>query len=128
MSLALGHLAVTGASMENKAGEDPIVSREMLIGWGKLYLGDREPCTPLASPLYAELHQIPPLLIQVGSAELLLDDSIRLADRASAAGVNTTLEVWPEMIHVWQSFAAILPEARQAIARIAKFVRMHLDD
>ncbi len=114
--------------MENKAGEDPIVSREMLIGWGKLYLGDREPCTPLASPLYAELHQIPPLLIQVGSAELLLDDSIRLADRASAAGVNTTLEVWPEMIHVWQSFAAILPEARQAIARIAKFVRMHLDD
>ena len=111
-------LAVTGASMESKAGEDPIVSREMLLGWGKLYLGDRDPRTPLASPLYADLRGIPPLLIQVGSAEVLLDDSTRLADRVSAAGVDTTLEVWPEMIHVWQSFASILPEARQAIERV----------
>jgi acetyl esterase/lipase len=121
-------LAVTGASMESKASEDPIVSREMLLGWGKLYLGDHDLRTPLASPLYADLDQLPALLIQVGSAEVLLDDSIRLAQRASAAGVNTTLEVWPDMIHVWQSFAAILPEARQAIERIGKFVRTHLDD
>jgi acetyl esterase/lipase len=120
-------LAVTGASMETKACEDPIVSRDMLLGWGKLYLRDRDPCTPLASPLYADLHGISPLLIQVGSAEVLLDDSMRLAARASAAGVDTTLEVWPEMIHVWQSFAAILPEGRQAIERIGKFVRVHLD-
>jgi epsilon-lactone hydrolase len=121
-------LAITGASMETKAGEDPIVSAEMLRGWAKLYLGERDPRTPLASPLYADLHCIPPLLIQVGSAEALLDDSIRLAERASAAGVNTTLEVWPEMIHVWQSFAAILPQGRQAIERIGKFVRIHLGD
>ena len=121
-------LAVTGASMENKAREDPIVSRDMLLGWGKLYLGNHDPRTPLASPLYAELHRIPPMLIQVGSAEVLLDDSVRLAERASAAAVNTTLEVWPDMIHVWQSFAAILPEARQAIERIGKFVRTHLAD
>jgi len=121
-------LAVTGASMESKAREDPIVSREMLLGWGKLYLGDHDPQTPLASPLYADLDHIPPLLIQVGSAEVLLDDSIRLAERASAAGVYTTLEVWPDMIHVWQSFAPILPEARQAIERIGKFVRTHLED
>jgi monoterpene epsilon-lactone hydrolase len=121
-------LATTGASMESKASEDPIVSREMLFGWGKLYLADHDPRTPLASPLYADLHHIPPLLIQVGSAEVLLDDSIRLAERASAAGVNTTLEVWPDMIHVWQSFAVILHEARQAIERIGKFVRTHLDD
>ena len=114
--------------MENKAREDPIVSRDMLLGWGKLYLGNQDPHTPLASPLYAELHRIPPMLIQVGSAEVLLDDSVRLADRASAAAVNTTLEVWPDMIHVWQSFAAILPEARQAIERIGKFVRTHLAD
>jgi epsilon-lactone hydrolase len=120
-------LAATGDSMETKAGQDPIVSREMLLGYAKLYLGDRDPRTPLASPLYADLHRIPPLLIQVGSAEVLLDDSMRLADRASGAGVNTTLEVWPEMIHVWQTFAAILPEARQAIERIGKFVQMHLN-
>jgi epsilon-lactone hydrolase len=119
-------LAVTGASMESKAAEDPIVSREMLLGWGRLYLGDRDPRTPLASPLYADLHHIPPMLIQVGSAEVLLDDSIRLAERASAAGVNITLDVWPDLIHVWQSFAPILPEARDAIERIGEFVRKHL--
>jgi epsilon-lactone hydrolase len=121
-------LVVTGASMETKAIEDPIVSREMLLGWAKLYLGDRDPRMPLASPLYAGLERLPPMLIQVGSAEALLDDATRLADRASAAGVNTTLEVWPEMIHVWQSFAAILPEGRQAIERIGKFVRMQISD
>jgi acetyl esterase/lipase len=121
-------LAVTGASMESKASEDPIVSREMLLGWAKLYLGGRDPRTPLASPLYADLQRIPPVLIQVGSTEVLLDDSIRLAERASVAGVETILEVWPAMIHVWHSFAAILPEGRQAIEGIGKFVRTHLDD
>jgi monoterpene epsilon-lactone hydrolase len=121
-------LAMTGASMETKAVEDPIVSREMLLGWAKLYLGDRDARTPLASPLYADLDRLPPLVIQVGSAEVLLDDATRLAERASAAGVNTTLEVWPEMIHVWQSFAAILREGRQAIERIGKFVRMQIGD
>lgn len=121
-------LAVSGASMQSKASEDPIVSRDMLLGWGKLYLGDHDPRTPLASPLYADLRRIPPTLIQVGSAEVLLDDSVGLSERASAAGVDTRLEVWPGMIHVWHSFAAILPEARQAIERIGKFVRMHLED
>jgi len=121
-------LAVSGQSMESKASEDPIVSREMLLGWGNLYLGGRDPRTPLASPLYADLHHLPPLLIQVGSAEVLLDDSIRLAEKASADGVKATLEVWPEMIHVWQSFAAILPEARRAIERIGQFIRAKAGD
>jgi monoterpene epsilon-lactone hydrolase len=120
-------LAVTGASMEAKAGEDPIVSRDMLLGWGKLYLGDNDARTALASPLYGDLSRIPPLLIQVGSAEVLLDDARRLADKASAAGVDTTLEIWPEMIHVWHTFAAILPDGRRAIERIAKFVQTRLD-
>jgi monoterpene epsilon-lactone hydrolase len=119
-------LAVTGDSMGTKAGDDPIVSREMLLGWAKLYLGDHDPRTPLASPLYADLRGLPPLLIQVGSAEVLLDDATRIAARASAAGVATTLEVWPAMIHVWHTFAPILPEARDAIARLGAFVRTHL--
>ena len=120
-------LALSGASMETKAGDDPIVSREMLFGWGGLYLGEHDPRTPLASPLYADLHGLPPILIQVGAAEVLLDDATRLADRALAAGVNTTLEVWPEMIHVWHTFASILPEAREAIEKIGRFIRRHLD-
>jgi acetyl esterase/lipase len=121
-------LAVTGDSMNSNAGADPIVSREMLLGWGGLYLGGRDPRTPLASPLYADLRRIPPMLIQVGSAEVLLDDSRRLAERASVATVNTTLEIWPDMIHVWHTFAAILPEAREAIEHIGKFVRLHIGD
>jgi monoterpene epsilon-lactone hydrolase len=121
-------LGLSGASMDAKAGDDPIVSREMLRGWAKLYLGDHDARTPLASPLYADLHGLPPLLIQVGASEVLLDDATRLAERASTAGVETTLEVWPEMIHVWQTFAAILPEGRRAIARIGEFVRTHLGE
>lgn len=119
-------LALTGDSMRTKAGDDPIVSREMLRGWAKLYLGDHDPRTPLASPLYADLDGLPPLLIQVGASEVLLDDATRLAERASKAGVETTLEVWPEMIHVWHTFAAILPEGHEAIARIGEFVRTQL--
>src|ERR1700677_4876379 len=118
-------LAVTGASMETNAANDPIVSHPMLLGWAKLYLGDHDPCTPLASPLYADLRGLPPLLIQVGSAEVLLDDATRLAARASAAGVTSTLEVWPAMIHVWHTFPAI-PDAREAIAAIAAFLHTHL--
>ncbi|HTT76529.1 MAG TPA: alpha/beta hydrolase [Candidatus Binataceae bacterium] len=119
-------LAVTGESMESKAAEDPIVSRAMLLGWAKLYLGNHDPCTPLASPLYAHLRGLPPMLIQVGSAEVLLDDAARLAERASAAGVEARLEVWPEMIHVWHSFAAVLAEGREAIEGIGRFVRERL--
>jgi epsilon-lactone hydrolase len=119
-------LAVTGASMQSKAAADPIVTREMLLGWAKLYLAGQDPRTPLASPLYADLRSLPPLLIQAGSAEVLLDDATRLAERALAAGVNASLEIWPEMIHVWHSFAPILTEAREAIERIGRFVRAHL--
>lgn len=119
-------LAVAGDSMEINADADPIVSREMLLGWGGMYLDGHDPRTPLASPLYADLRRLPPILIQVGSDEVLLDDSRRLAERASIAGVNATLEVWPEMIHVWHLFAPILPQAREAIEDIGKFLRLQL--
>ena len=98
---------------------DPAGTRDQ----GRLYLGGADPHTPLAAPLYADLSGLPPMLIHVGDAEVLLDDSTRLAARAKAAGVDVTLEVWPDMIHVWQFFAAILPEGQQAIDRIGRFVR-----
>jgi epsilon-lactone hydrolase len=116
-------LAVTGESMASRAADDPIVSRAMLLEWAELYLGNNDPRTPLASPLYADLRGLPPLLIQVGSAEVLLDDATRLADKASAAGVEARLAVWQEMIHVWHSFAAVLAEGREAIAGIGRFLR-----
>lgn len=114
-----------GESMTTKAAGDPIVKREFLRFLAKQYIGDRDPRTPLAAPLYADLHGLPPLLIQVGSSETLLDDSTRVTERAKAAGVDVILEVWDDMIHVWQLFAPILPEGQQAIERIGEFIREH---
>jgi monoterpene epsilon-lactone hydrolase len=86
-------------------------------------VGAADPREPLASPIYADLSGLPPMLIQVGENEVLLDDATRLAERAETAGVNVTLEVWPDMFHVWHFFAEMLPEGKQAIARIGEWVR-----
>ena len=115
----------TGESMTSKAEVDPIVRKEMLEFMAQLYIGDRDRRTPLAAPLYADLRGLPPLLIQVGTAETLLDDSTRLADRAKASGVTVELDIWEDMIHVWPIFASVLPEGQKAIERIGEFVRQH---
>ena len=115
----------TGESMTTKAEIDPILSREMLDLMAQTYAGDKDLGTPLVSPFYADLYGLPPLLVQVGTAEVLLDDSIRFAERAKAAGVDVTLEVWDDMPHVWQCFAATLPEGQQAINHIGEFIRKH---
>jgi acetyl esterase/lipase len=114
-----------GESMKSRANADPVVQREGLLGMAQAYLQGKDPRTPLAAPLYADLKGLPPLLIQVGDAETLLDDSTRIADRAKAAGVQVKFEVWPEMIHVWQMFASFLPEGQQAIDVIGKFILDH---
>jgi epsilon-lactone hydrolase len=112
-----------GDSMTSKAKADPIVQRDGLVEMAKAYLGGNSPRTPLAAPLYADLAGLPPLLIQVGTAETLLDDSTRLAERARKAGVNVTYQPWENMIHVFQVFAPILDEGQQAIDQIGEFVR-----
>lgn len=112
-----------GDSMTTKAGVDPMVQKEALLGMAKAYLGGKDPRTPLAAPLYADLSGLPPLLIQVGTAETLLDDAARIAERARKAGVNVTYQPWENMIHVWQLFASMLEEGQQAIERIGQFVR-----
>jgi monoterpene epsilon-lactone hydrolase len=112
-----------GESMTSKASVDPVVQKDGLVGMAKAYLAGKDPRTPLAAPLYADLKGLPPLLIQVGESETLLDDSNRLADRAKGAGVKVTLEPWQEMIHVWQMFAPFLPEGQEAIDGIGKYLR-----
>jgi len=118
-------LTQTAESLTTKAGVDPFLQREVLELMAGLYLGARDRRTPLASPLYSDLQGLPPLLLMVGSSETLLDDSTRLADRANAAGVDATLEVWDDMIHDWPVFASALPEGQQAIERIGVFIREH---
>jgi epsilon-lactone hydrolase len=119
-------LAMRGTSIRLKAAEDPIVTEDCLRAMATAYLGPCPPADPRVSPLYDDLRSLPPLLIQVGTAELLLDDALRLAERARAAGVDVDLQVYPELFHVWQAFAGALPEADEALARAGAFVKRRL--
>ncbi|MBI1885249.1 MAG: alpha/beta hydrolase [Chloroflexi bacterium] len=119
-------LEVTGESMVSRAEMDPVVQREPARLAAGVYLAGADPRTPLASPIYADLRGLPPMLIQAGDAETLLGDATRLADRARAAGVEVELEVWDGMFHVWQAWAFLLPEGQQAIERIGEFVRSRI--
>jgi acetyl esterase/lipase len=119
-------LAATGETYVSRADADPIHQRPMIAALGKNYLGEGgDPRDPLASPLYADLTGLPPLLIQVGDRETVLADSTMFADKARAAGVDVELQVWDGMIHVFQMFVE-LPEARRAIASIAEFLKRQL--
>jgi acetyl esterase/lipase len=118
-------LALSGDSMDTKAAEDVVNSREMLGGLAMMYLAGADARTPLASPLYAELAGLPPVLVMAGSAEVLLDDATRFVARARDAGVDATLEVGEGMPHIWTFFESFLPEAGAAIARAGEFVARH---
>jgi monoterpene epsilon-lactone hydrolase len=106
-----------------RARADPIHQRTMILATARQYLGEQnEASHPLASPLFGDLAGLPPLLLQVGDRETVLGDSTRFADKARAAGVEVTLEVYPDMIHVFQQFADLIPEAQQAIDSIGCFL------
>jgi epsilon-lactone hydrolase len=118
-------LSCSGASYASKAAVDPIVTRDSVAMMAKAYAGAGDPKTPLLSPLFADLRGLPPLLVQVGSDEVLLDDALGLAERARRAGVDVAVEEWPAMIHVWHWFQPMLEDAERATARIGEFVRAH---
>jgi len=111
-----------GESMTSKAAVDPMIVRDPLFKMARLYLGGADPRTPLAAPLYADLTGLPALLIQVGTAEMLLDDATRIATRAEAAGVDVRLSIYEDLIHVWHMFP-LLDAAKQAVAEIGQFIR-----
>lgn len=118
-------MEASSESMKDRAELDPMVKESDLLKWAGHYLNGLSPTTPLANPLHAELKGLPPLLIHVGSHEVLLDDSKRLAQLARDAGVDVTLEVADEMIHVWHFFAGAVPEADASIAEVGLFIRNH---
>lgn len=115
----------SGAWRDADPACDPICDAPALIGFAKDYLNGADPHDPLASPVFGDLTGLPPLLIQVGSLEILLNDATRLADRANAAGVDTTLEIEEGAFHVWHHAVPLLPEAMAAIDRIGTFVQRH---
>jgi acetyl esterase/lipase len=114
-------LALTGDSIQDKAHADPILSPRDLKVYARYYAGTVKRTEPLLSPLYADLKGLPPLLIQVGSDEILLDDAVRCAGKARAAGVDVTLEIWEGMFHVFHMLP-FLPETKRALESIAAFV------
>jgi len=119
-------LAITGETLKTRADSDPLITDNAMIkNMASQYLGDADADNPLASPLYADYAGLPPLLLQVGDAEVLLSDTTRVTEKARAAGVDVVEEVWDEMFHVWHQFAPMLPEGQEAVNRIGEFINQH---
>jgi acetyl esterase/lipase len=115
-------LTCAGETMTTCADLDAMLPADVVRHYAVSYAAGRDVRDPLISPLYGDLSGLPPLLVQVGTDEVLLSDSLRLVERARAAGASVQLDVWPEMWHVWHLFATAVPEARQAIDAIGRFV------
>ena len=119
-------LTLSGASMELRKLSDPYVTRELLQSMATEYLGGADPADPRCSAVFADLHDLPPLLIQVGEDEILFDDAVRIRDAAVAAGVGTTFQPWTHGIHVWPVYiSAGLPESALAVEELAVFLKLH---
>jgi monoterpene epsilon-lactone hydrolase len=119
-------LTMSGSTFATKDGVDPIIHKEYLNELANAYLPTGiDGKDPRVSPLYADLTSFPPLLIQVGSAETLLDDATRFASAAGAVDVRVTLEIWPHMIHAWHLWNAHLEDGRRALANASAFIRAH---
>ncbi len=118
-------LTFTGDSMIVKDKVDAMLGRDSLSWFAGLYLGGQDAADPKASPIFADLSGLPPLLIQVGSNEVLLDDAIRLNKAIKKAGGDATLEVWDGQMHVWHLMATIVPEGKHAVNVIGTFVKTH---
>ena len=119
-------LAGTGESMRTRAGADPMLDPDGLVPTGRLYRPEGDLADPLVSPVYADLAGLPPLLVHVGDAEILLDDTTRLVERARAAGVAVESEIWPEAFHVFQMLVGLVPEADEAVAQAGAWMAKRL--
>jgi len=116
-------LTCTNESYQTRAAADPMVTPQGIRNMAGVYLQGKDAKHPYASPNFASLRSLPALLIHVGRDEVLLDDAIKLHEKAKADGVDSTLEVWDDMIHVWHAFHPMLPEGKQAIVRVGAFLR-----
>jgi acetyl esterase/lipase len=116
-------LEAVGNSMTARSNQDPMVQKQGLQWMASLYLAGKNPRTPLAAPLHADLKGLPPVLVQVGTAETLLDDATRLAEKLHEAGVEVRLAIWPNQLHVFPFFAPVLSEGRDGCVEIGNYIR-----
>ncbi|MHA2357974.1 MAG: alpha/beta hydrolase, partial [Candidatus Heimdallarchaeaceae archaeon] len=119
-------LALTGDSTVTKTKEEIMVTKYELHQSAEIYLKGEDSKNPLASPLYADLEGLPPLLLQTGTKELILDDTIRFTEKALKAGVDVTSDIWTGMWHVFQIYGNLMPESKKAIKKIGKFIQEKL--
>ena len=115
-------LALTGQSHTTKAKAEAILNKDVLHEWALCYTDESNLTNPLVSPVHGDFHGFPPLLIQVGSEEILLDDSTLLAEKARSAGVDVILKIWDGMWHVWQALGDLIPENKKTFEEIGEFV------
>jgi acetyl esterase/lipase len=115
-------LAATGSSLAGNAGQADALGPESVAAFAALYLGEASPRHPHASPLFADLHGLPPVLIQAGAGEFLLDDARRVHARILAAGGTSTLSIFEDVPHAWQIFDGYIPESRWALQQAAAFI------
>jgi epsilon-lactone hydrolase len=116
-------LTMSGDSIQSKRDIDALIQPHLLEIFSKRYYGKENPENPLISPLFADVKGFPPTLIQVGGNEILLDDSTRMAQKLNKAGVKVKLDIFENMMHVWQFFGGLMPEANKAIDEIGEFIK-----
>ncbi|WP_371404017.1 alpha/beta hydrolase [Kribbella sp. NBC_00662] len=120
-------VSLKSPSMDSRGDDDPLFSRANMAESAQFYLGGTDPSNELASPVFADLKGLPPLLVQVGTAEILLDDSLRLVARAAEQDVDVSLDVIAGAPHVFQYFAGVMTEADEALDHAATFIKNRLD-
>ncbi|MEN3975185.1 alpha/beta hydrolase [Emcibacter sp. SYSU 3D8] len=118
-------MTCSGGTLRTNSDKDPMVGYGLISWMAGLVVGDGDPADPRVSPLFGNYAGLPPMLIQVGENESLLDDSRAAAEKATAAGVDVTLECWPDVIHVWHALGHGVPEASRGINRVGEYLRAH---
>jgi epsilon-lactone hydrolase len=119
-------LSGAGESQTTNDGRCVFLRTENCREFADAYLGDASPLDPYASPLFGDFKELPPILLQVGSTELLLDDARRIHERVQAAGGQSELEIYEDVAHCWQMLDGFVPEAREALLRATSFIGRHL--
>lgn len=118
-------LTMEGRSHSTRAKAEAVLNADVLREWALCYTNESNLSNPLVSPIFANLRDFPPLLIQVGSDEILVDDAIALAEKAKSAGVDVTLKIWDGMWHVWQALGDLIPESEKSFEEIRQFIQEH---
>lgn len=121
-------MTLSGESIKTKEAVEPLLPVFMVERWAQWYVGDADPTNPLISPVFADLSDLPPMLVHVGSHEILLDDSVRLKENADKTNTKMTFAVWDKMFHVWHTSWRFVPEGKKALLEVVDYINQRIAD